>query len=284
MSRRNKFKLERLRMYLRKNVFSAHFPVRNLIVVMASFAIVFMGVIAFSSLNNAKSGDKKGADSETLSVAGVSVAEVSKDETAVAADEKTVVKADATKNVKETPINKSAVSVSTVAESKYDMTGKFIVIEDLLNVRREADENSDVLGMIAKGTIGEVVKADGVWTEIKTDTVSGFVKSEYILTGEKASEMAELFDKNPDLLAPSGDKSVDDNDDSQDKDDDTSDEDTTEEDTSDDNSDQDTSDDTEEITTTEEVTEEVTIKPIPESQIPPASLLREFLGGSTFEY
>lgn len=288
MSRRNKLKLERLKLNLRKNVFSMRFPVRNLLVLMVSFAVIFMTVIAVGSLRNAKSGDRKGTDAATLGAAGVLATESaeadSKADSTEEADKAAsqisteAAKIDTAKADKAASINKSAVAVTTVAESKYDMTGKFIVNEDLLNVRREADEDADVLGLLAKGNIGEIVKTEGIWTEVKTDTVSGYVKSEFILTGDAASELAEKFDKHPELLASAGNTDNSDDADTADENDsseDVSGDDTTEEtseETSDDQSgdyseddDQDDysdddQDDTEEITEaeTEEPTEEPT--------------------------
>ena len=300
MSRR-KYKIEKLKLYLRKNVFSMKFPVRNLMVLMVSFAFVFMAVTAVSSLNNAKSGDKT-ADS-SIGVAGTSSSEEAVADAKNAADDsakaetEAVTKAenktdtskvDTTKEEKAAKINKSKVDVKTVAESKYDMTGKFIVTEDLLNVRCEADMEADILGLLSKGTIGEIVSTDGVWTEVKTDNVSGYVMSEFILTGDKASELAEKFDKHPELLAPS-DNSEDkddaestdnedadladaDSDDTDSDDNDSSDADDTDSvddtDNSDDYSDDDTddySDDTDDVEDTEEITtEEVTEEPTEE--------------------
>ena len=203
MSRRNKLKFDRIRLYLKKNVFSMKYPVRNLLIVMISMAVVFMSVMAVNSLSSAGKGDKKGQKTTLAAGAEVTEATVTEEAEVTTENPAVVAKSEAVKDDKAANINKSAVTVATVAESKYDMTGKFIVTTDLLNVRREADEGSDVLGMLAKGTIGELVKVEGLWAEIKTDSVSGFVKSEFILTGDEASKLAEQFDKNPELLAPS---------------------------------------------------------------------------------
>ena len=145
-------------------------------------------------------------------------------------------------------VNKSAVDHNTVSESKYDMTGKFIVTADELNIRATGDVEAEVIGTLYKDYVGEVVKADGEWIEIKSGDISGFVKAEYILTDDKASEYITSIgglEKANYAVAAAKDAETDDQDE------------TTEENQTDDtDTDSDDDDDTE--TPSEEDTEEVT--------------------------
>lgn len=251
MSRRNKYKLEKIKYNLRKNVFSMKFPVRNLLVMMISFAVVCMSVMAVGSLRNAKNGDKM--NSEQAAGAAVTAgsteapvkSEAKKSEVSVQKGRSNVEAVKADKAVK---VNKSAVDHNTVSESKYDMTGKFIVTADELNIRATGDAEAEVIGTLYKDYVGEVVKADGEWIEIKSGDISGFVKAEYILTDDKASEYITSIgglEKANYAVAAAKDAETDDQDE------------TTEENQTDDtDTDSDDDDDTE--TPSEEDTEEVT--------------------------
>ena len=284
MSRRNKYKLEKFKLYMRKNIFGMKFPVRNLLVMMVVFTVIFMSVIAVDSLNNAKNGDKVNTDVTAVGAVGAAGTKEAVKDTAqksAAADQNTQSKEDAAKADKAVKVNKSAVDHVTVSESKYDMTGKFIVTADELNIRSAANVEGDVIGTLYKDYFGEVVKVEGEWTEIKSGEVSGFVKSEYILTNDKASEyitsIGGLEKANYAVAAAKEDETTDadqeetdDQDEtSEDQTDDTDDSDDYDEDSEDydesDDYDDDSEDETteevteEEITTTEEeTTEEVT--------------------------
>lgn len=58
--------------------------------------------------------------------------------------------------------------------------GSVKVIVDTLNVRAEADEEAEVLGMIDQDDIYEIVSNQGDWIEINYNGNNGFVKSEYV--------------------------------------------------------------------------------------------------------
>lgn len=90
-----------------------------------------------------------------------------------------------------------ALSVQMVAEaetSPYD--GRFIAnITDTLNVRAEASTDSDVVGKMYPGCVGDIVAVEGDWFKITSGNVTGYVKAEYVLTGKDAEPLAEEYGK-----------------------------------------------------------------------------------------
>lgn len=63
---------------------------------------------------------------------------------------------------------------------------------DYVNVRKEPSEEAEILGKLYDKSVGEFVsEADGGWYEITSGSVTGFVKAEYVVTGEEAIELAK---------------------------------------------------------------------------------------------
>ena len=62
---------------------------------------------------------------------------------------------------------------------------------DYVNVRKEANEESDVLGKLYNESVGEFISESDGWYEIKSGNVTGFVKAEYVVTGDDAVALAK---------------------------------------------------------------------------------------------
>lgn len=60
-------------------------------------------------------------------------------------------------------------------------------VGNYLNVRAQADENADVVNTIQEEELVSVLGEDGDWTKIGIDDMEGWVKNEYLLTGEEAA-------------------------------------------------------------------------------------------------
>ncbi|MCM1495082.1 MAG: cell wall hydrolase [Bacteroides sp.] len=85
--------------------------------------------------------------------------------------------------------------VATPEASPYD--GRFIAnITDTLNVRAAASVDSELIGKMYPGCVGDIVGVEGEWTQITSGNVSGYVKTEFILTGKAAEPLAEEYGKN----------------------------------------------------------------------------------------
>ncbi len=78
--------------------------------------------------------------------------------------------------------------------SPYD--GRFIAnVTDTLNVRKEASADSELVGKLYPGCAGDIVAQEGEWTQITSGDVTGYVKTEFILTGKAAEPLAEEYGK-----------------------------------------------------------------------------------------
>lgn len=70
-------------------------------------------------------------------------------------------------------------------------------VTDHLNIRKEPGENKKIIGTLPKNGGGTILKKDdgSGWTKIKSGKVTGYVSSEYILTGKKANKAARKVAK-----------------------------------------------------------------------------------------
>ncbi len=58
-------------------------------------------------------------------------------------------------------------------------------VDDYVNVRAHASEDSDVVGKLYNNGAAEVLKKKGSWLKIKSGNVVGYVKSKYVAVGDK---------------------------------------------------------------------------------------------------
>jgi cell wall-associated NlpC family hydrolase len=75
------------------------------------------------------------------------------------------------------------------ALSSYENLG-IAVVDGNLNVRKKASTSSKIVGKMTNHNACEILKTDGEWTKIKSGDVKGYVKSEYLVTGDEAIEIA----------------------------------------------------------------------------------------------
>jgi spore germination cell wall hydrolase CwlJ-like protein len=67
----------------------------------------------------------------------------------------------------------------------------FANVENSVNVRRKADETSEIVGKLHKGDLANITGETDGWYEIVSGDVKGFVSAEYALVGEEARIYAE---------------------------------------------------------------------------------------------
>jgi spore germination cell wall hydrolase CwlJ-like protein/SH3-like domain-containing protein len=76
-------------------------------------------------------------------------------------------------------------------ETKSAYSGKFMVnVNEYLNIRVAADENSDVVGKLYAGAGGTVLEKGDEWTKISSGSVEGYVSTQYLLFDEEAEAKA----------------------------------------------------------------------------------------------
>ena len=182
MSKRTKLQLRNLRLYFKKYIFNSTYIVRNIIAltIMATVIALVGGVIVMvGSLDNNKENPKQ-QSTEQLPETTELVKE-EPDEEIIKADEESIDQTVVEPNESE--------MVSSVY--KFDFEGRFISVETDVNIRSEATTDSDIVGQLAKGNVGDIISVDGEWTKITSGQVTGYVKSEFILTGDAAEEYAK---------------------------------------------------------------------------------------------
>lgn len=64
-------------------------------------------------------------------------------------------------------------------------------ISDFVNIRSKASTNSKVVGKLFTAGVVTIQAIDGEWAKVTSNKVSGYIKTEYLYTGEKAISFAE---------------------------------------------------------------------------------------------
>ena len=64
-------------------------------------------------------------------------------------------------------------------------------VNDYVNVRSEASEDSEILGKLYDKSAGVVDGEEDGWYKITSGSVTGYVKADYVVTGDEAEELAK---------------------------------------------------------------------------------------------
>lgn len=64
-------------------------------------------------------------------------------------------------------------------------------VHDYVNVREEPSEESEIVGKLYNKSVGDLLEEAGDWYKIKSGNCTGYVKGEYVVTGEAAVELAK---------------------------------------------------------------------------------------------
>ncbi len=207
MNRKTELKLESMKIFTKKYILSGKYLVRNTLAVLAIGSLAGGTVLA---TNIVKDGiEKKNISANVAAVVAPEVTEV-KTEVTEAKPAETEVQEVAVINLSEDSfIDGSSVDelyvclndsdevltaandTNSLTKSEYDMTGKFIVATEGLNLRAEGSEDGHVLGVLNTGDTGTVIGFDGDWTLVSNGDSEGYVKSEYIIVGEDATKVAK---------------------------------------------------------------------------------------------
>ena len=83
----------------------------------------------------------------------------------------------------------SAVAPSVV--EGYTVLGVVDAESGYINIREEANTDSEIVGKIKKDAICEVTASEGEWFEIASGEIKGYISGEFLLTGIAANERAE---------------------------------------------------------------------------------------------
>ncbi|WP_455715085.1 C40 family peptidase [Anaerosporobacter sp.] len=64
-------------------------------------------------------------------------------------------------------------------------------VDNYLNIRKKASEDSKVVGKLYNNGVGTIIKEKNGWYKITSGTVTGYVKGDYVLTGDEAQKKAD---------------------------------------------------------------------------------------------
>ncbi|MCR5627816.1 MAG: SH3 domain-containing protein [Lachnospiraceae bacterium] len=88
----------------------------------------------------------------------------------------------------------SLVDAVTAAEhiDTEDFTNLVIArVNDYVNVRSMPTEDSEVVGKLYNKSVGDQLEDAGDWVKIKSGNTVGYVKKEYVVTGDEAKKLAK---------------------------------------------------------------------------------------------
>lgn len=108
--------------------------------------------------------------------------------TAVSPIEKAMMQAAKTeKSEKESASDKTAKKTAKASKkeaSKYD--GMAVAqVNDYVNIRKKPDENAELLGKLHSNAVATVIREKDGWYKIKSGSVTGYVKGDYITVGDE---------------------------------------------------------------------------------------------------
>lgn len=66
---------------------------------------------------------------------------------------------------------------------------------DYINIRKEANEESKVLGKLYANSAATILKSEANWSKIKSGTVTGYVKTDFLAIGDEAKELVPKVGK-----------------------------------------------------------------------------------------
>ncbi len=83
------------------------------------------------------------------------------------------------------------LDLRTMVLNMYDNIG-ISNVNNYLNIRQEPKEDGKIIGKMTSKSAGEILETteDGKWYKIKSGPITGYVSSEYILTGQAAKDEA----------------------------------------------------------------------------------------------
>ena len=78
-------------------------------------------------------------------------------------------------------------------ETDRSMTGElaFAQCEEYTNIRKEPDENSEIVAKIYNDNAATIISKTGDWYQVTSGNAFGYVKADYLVTGDEASAIAE---------------------------------------------------------------------------------------------
>ncbi len=84
-----------------------------------------------------------------------------------------------------------ASQANAAEQCGYENIAMSVIGEGNLNIRDSASTEGSIVGKMTNHNACEILGVEGDWTQIESGKVTGYVKSEYIVTGDEALAIAE---------------------------------------------------------------------------------------------
>lgn len=89
-------------------------------------------------------------------------------------------------------VSRTMAEKDVPAEEDKEQSGPVMAkVSNSLNVRAEADEASEKVGLLYADCGGEILKRENGWTKLQSGDLVGWAKDEYLVFGEDAEKLAE---------------------------------------------------------------------------------------------
>lgn len=100
-------------------------------------------------------------------------------------------------NTQQTTVSGNVTEAPTIEvvneeeNEQEDLSGLMIAqVSNYVNIRDTASEEGEVVGKLYNNSAGEWLGAEGDWYKIKSGNVEGYVKAEFVVTGQEAIDLA----------------------------------------------------------------------------------------------
>lgn len=209
---------ERYKLYMKKHIFNDRYLARNMQVVVCFVLLVAVIVCAVTIGKAGSEGDACsedissavvealfGTSEESHTVVKKETSEEGSEEGSEESSEAVAENITSTESDTEVAITEAVYAAVVVDESidgleeiEQEEEGEFAHkcianVDEKLNVRKEANAESEFVGSMNPGAIAIVEGVEGEWTKIKSGEVEGYVLSQYVLTGACAERFAEDY-------------------------------------------------------------------------------------------
>jgi len=169
------------------------------------FRFVKFGAVFMTAMATVLSLDTAAAHAASIR-AGVSVAltEYLNDSTKTATLAKESVQAQETREADASKAKKSTGKAQKRSKQAADPEEKTICgyknlgianVSNYLNIRAEAGEDAKIVGKLPADAGCEILEEENGWYRIRSGKVSGYVRGDYIITGEEAEKLADKLKK-----------------------------------------------------------------------------------------
>ncbi len=151
--------------------------------------------MSMNSENVSEESEDISVEQGTVDIVGEGTEESSEDETAVDTEAESEIESETETDTAEEPETETEKEPELTAEQLLWQTRLISNVKSNLNVRKEPDAESSVVGKMPSGAVGTIIEKGEEWTLIKSGNLEGYVSNEYCLFGEEAYNKAKtLYD------------------------------------------------------------------------------------------